>query len=549
MAISAEKSLIQRKCANMDELEDYIRETKNDLWTLSDCKTPFSDTLFFEMLKENMDPYGEKSHMTSVSAMFAEYERSLLKDPTTGLTGLLDILEKVGRDHNNKRQIRKQGKLGMQPNKDPNQDWCTTCKNSKHLKKDCWVLHPHLRPDNKGKKGDKGKGGGRNDWGGKGGYGGRNDKGGQRWNSWSNDGNQRRGSPNSPGGGKKGGDGGGDGAKEKCKYCGRRNHLPKDCKYKPPDADVKAGEVGVIQDSDAGPFANAASTSDSQPSATNVNKTTSLLAFLRGDLPRKKLGQVAVRKDSGSESTQPKAKLKPTPPDHPFRGCYWCHADKRYNKELTLYRCGYCDHQTCYECCAIAKTPKGHGVVICWHCRASPTSGVTKHECPDIITCNIARYQMDIDDNAFDTAATENIFNENSFLVMKQGASNHTTIIEGVGGDVSITKSAVVKIPCIDLERTSLTVPKIGTNAAAANRLVYEDGYIFLWSKRFGANLVGKHDYLRFDEVNGVPLFPKKDRPTELQDLCDAGYAAEIRKFVNLNPGRSSSRLQMKCMK
>lgn len=548
LAMKAEKQIMLRKCGGMDDLEDYVRESKNDLNTLVDCKIPFSETMFFELMKENMNPYGDKSGMNSVSALFADYERNIVKDPSTSVQTLLEILEKVGREHTEKRQIRKSGNLGRQPQKDGNQDWCTTCKGKPHLKKDCWVTHPHLNPY---KKGDKGKGGkGKGGYGGKGGDGknawspAANQWGQQKWGQpgWQQQQNQWRGG-NGGGKGGKGGDGGPGGQKEKCKYCGRRNHASKDCKYKPPgDDDAKLGDVGIVADNADGPFA--------EPSTGPAKKTTSLLAFLRGDLPRRKLGQVAVRKDSLKENessgSSTKHKSKPQPPDHPRIGCCWCHENQRDNTDLTLYYCGYCDHKTCYECSLVARTPKGHGVIICKHCRAGPSPGKTKHHCPDIITCNIARlqtefaetatcnvarYQMDVDDTAFDTAATDNIFNENSSLVVEQGTSNRTTIIEGVGGDISTSKSATIRIPCINIEKSSLTVPKIGTNAVAGNRLIHEDDYIFIWGKRFGANLIGQNDYLRFDEVNGVPLFPTPGRPSELQDLCDAGYAAEIRKL------------------
>lgn len=168
----------------------------------------------------------------------------------------------------------------------------------------------------------------------------------------------------------------------------------------------------------------------------------------------------------------------------------------------------------------------GRGVLICWHCRTAPASADNR---PPLGL--LGADDADLDDCVLDTGATDNIYNPESELVYVIMSDSNTATIEGIGGDVNTNMVGSVSIPGLDGRKSSLLVPGIATNAAACNRLIYEDGYIFIWSPSFDAILITDTGYIKMDVVNGVPMFPNPERTEEMQQLCDLGYVEEIRKL------------------
>lgn len=576
----AESQLIKRSCASMDDLEDYISKTKSDLTLLIEAGTPCTETMFYQILKEKLEPYKDKSAFSGISAHFADFDASMIQGQNPSLQVLIEVLHTAGRDHlAMKQENRKRGGRGTIPTdrqKEREEQrkrranlWCDNCEMRGHTKATCYKLHPELAPDKKGK--GKGKNGNRD----------QKDRG-------------TRDRGNNPNGNQRGGAGAADNGnadrKEKfpaCPSCGRKNHAAKDCIYKKPEtATGQAASATAAVTSDDGPFEQEPPKAPTAPSSSTGGAPAApssstggaridpdamaFLGFIRGDMPRKMPGRVGIAHTPDSTTCgecnpgRKRSNNRKPNDDGPFESndaflqrlrplC--CHIipprpgsgdDPEPCPHIGNYECDFpgCDHRMCFRHYFPQMRPDR---MYCLHHRdqvGAPNAAEPKPR--KLVRGGIGRVRGGIGLGgdraraakgiAYDTGASDHIADPlDPYVVKGTKAATYDTTIEAIGSEVVTSETASMKIPGLPGLQDALSVEG-SPHCASGGRVVKDHQQIFIWSDIWGPNLIAKDGsgYLRLDDVNNVPMFPTEGRTKEAQDLCDIGFAEEIRRIEEM---------------
>lgn len=226
LAVRAQGNLERRKCPNKEGMAKFHVETTYDLDVLEAAQQKQSETAVYSKLAKALRPY-QKDAIEGVDTVFAAWDarpdeeardykdllkalkmlgvrQQTLKEDLARERGTMGK-EKKGKGGGKGGNAPQQGAGGGAPGKKGNHPPCAGCGKTNHPAEKCWTLHMELMPEKfRGTAGTekkkKGKGGG---------------KGSEKERGTAANAEEEK--PKH----------------DPCTHCGRRNHLPGDCFYKP----------------------------------------------------------------------------------------------------------------------------------------------------------------------------------------------------------------------------------------------------------------------------------------------------------------------------
>lgn len=545
LAETAEANLDKRTCANVNGLGKSMQETKYDKFILKMAGKALTDTSLYRKLLNALRPY-KKDAVEGTGFHFGQYDA---KDPAQrNIEDLILGLQRLASQHEDAKQKDKEkdkhkGAIGKKkPEKkqkgavaqvDENGK-CTGCGAGGHGADTCYKLHPELRPGPKASA--KGKGHPptppATPYGGGGGGG-----GGRQGGKKGGKGKAKGAAANANQQGAAAYDQGQEqqqGKHPPCTFCGRTNHVPSECFYRPipPGEQAKAGRAGVVQGGCAAGSANNMMCYPCQgppPPQQQYPQPGSWFPTAPPPVISSQWGGL----QPPPPPPYPNAAYWPPPPMQPAPAPPAGPADVETMAFLAHLRG---DNRVPGRVARVKTTPKPLPV--------DPLCELL-HELNEkdrVILKALAGLEEAVEGLAADTGASQHILDRFSKRIRARYDTPGAATIEAVGGDVPVDEVADFAIPGIQSNQKALLVE--GSPDCASVGTPRKQGHTFHWGDE-GAILYppGAPPYrpvmegtIELEVDNNVPYFPPQYRPARWKEFCSLGFTREVRIMESMSP-------------
>ena len=125
------KSLLRRKCKDMDDLKDHCTSFRHGIFVLEAAKAPLADEIALEMLIESIED------VKGLEATISEWDTIDEEMQTT--EKLLSRLENSATKYELRKEEKDREKKGKALTSQVTDELCPVCKKGKHPKEKCWT--------------------------------------------------------------------------------------------------------------------------------------------------------------------------------------------------------------------------------------------------------------------------------------------------------------------------------------------------------------------------------------------------------------------------